>query len=87
MTSNLTCEQLVTYLSDYIDNNLDEVLTEAAQKHLETCENCRVVLDSTQQMIFLYRQQGQAQQIPAERQERLYNQLLQVFLQPTVEDE
>lgn len=86
MIKKLSCEDLVTYLSDYIDNNLDEALTEAAQGHLETCEDCRVVLDSTQQMILLYRQQGQAQQIPAKRQEHLYNQLLDAFLAPTTED-
>ena len=77
----LTCAQLVTYLSDYIDNRLDETLTAAARAHVATCENCRVVLDSTQQMILLYRECGQKQEISPQRQERLYNELLDVFLQ------
>lgn len=75
----MECKELVQYLSDYIDQNLDEDLTDAAQEHLSTCQNCRVVLDSTQKMIFLYREQGK-RVIPAERRQRLFNQLQENFL-------
>lgn len=76
----MECEELVTYLSDYIDKNLDEELTTEAQAHLATCQNCRVVLDTTQQTIFLYRQQGQ-RKIPAARRQRLFSQLQAAFLE------
>ena len=77
--TTITCEELVQYLSDYIDDNLDEDLTEAAREHLATCQNCRVVLDTTQQTILLYRRQGK-RVIPAERRGRLFNQLREAFL-------
>jgi len=75
----MECNELVQYLSDYIDQNLEEDLVEAAQEHLATCENCRVVLDTTQKTIFLYRDQGK-RTIPAERRQRLFDQLQQTFL-------
>lgn len=75
----MTCEELLTYLSDYIDHNLDETLTTAAQEHLRTCPNCRVVLDSTQQTILLYREQNQRQHIPADRSAALYDQIARAF--------
>ncbi len=75
----MTCEALLQYLSDYIDQNLDEELTAEAQAHLSTCQNCRVVLDSTQQTIFLFRQQGK-RTIPAHRRQRLFDQLQNAFL-------
>lgn len=81
MTQQLTCEQLLDYLSDYIDNQLDADLTQAAQEHLATCDNCRVVLTSTQQMILLYREQGKQRVIPADRQQSLYQQLKVAFEQ------
>jgi CRISPR/Cas system CSM-associated protein Csm2 small subunit len=74
----MKCEELVAYLSDYIDQNLDEDLREDAQEHLATCHNCRVALDTTQQMIFLYRQNGR-QGIPAKRRSELYSRLQDVF--------
>ncbi len=75
----MECNELVQYLSDYIDDNLEEDLVEEAQEHLATCENCRVVLDTTQQMIFLYREQGK-REIPATRRKRLFSQLQENFL-------
>ena len=75
----ITCEELLQYLSDYIDNDLDEGLTDVAQHHLASCHDCRVVLDSTQQTIFLFREQGK-RTIPAERRQRLFGQLQAAFL-------
>ncbi len=77
----MECAELVSYLSDYIDKNLDEDLTAEAQAHLATCHNCRVVLDTTQQTILLYRQHGQ-KAMPPVRRERLFNQLKEIFLNP-----
>lgn len=75
----MTCEELVSYLSAYLDQELDEDLTAAAQEHLATCTNCRVVVDTTRRVIQL----GQAQYqvvLPPSRRERLYTRLRQAFL-------
>lgn len=76
---NLTCEHLVQYLSDYIDGDLDEELREAAQRHLATCENCRVVLDTTQKTILFYREQGRQETIPMARREALFDRIAAAF--------
>lgn len=81
----ISCEQLLQYLSDYIDNNLDETLTAVAQHHLATCPNCRVVLDTTQQTITLFRQHGQ-RTIPAQRRQHLFDQLQEAFLARTAQE-
>lgn len=75
----MKCEELLKYLSDYIDQDLEEELTIGAQEHLATCQNCRVVLDTTKQTIFLFRQQGK-RAIPAARRQHLFNQLQDAFL-------
>jgi anti-sigma factor RsiW len=75
----MTCDELVSYLSAYLDQELDEDLTTAAKQHLATCQNCRVVLHTTQRVIQL----GQAQYhiaLPASRRARLYSRLRQAFL-------
>lgn len=74
----MDCETLLAYLSDYIDRQLDEELSEAAQEHLRTCSNCQVVLDSTEQMILLYRAQGK-ETIPAKRRQQLFSQIQTAF--------
>jgi len=75
----MTCDELVSYLSDYLDQELDEDLTAAAQHHLATCQSCRVVLHTTQRAIQLGQEQYQVT-IPASRRERLFTRLRMAFL-------
>lgn len=75
----MECQDLIRYLSDYIDRNLSDELMAEAREHLATCHNCHVVLDSTQQTILLYRQRGQKQGLPPRRHAALYAQLAQAF--------
>ncbi len=82
----MTCDELISYLSDYIDQNLDEELTAAAQEHLATCQNCRVVLDTTRQTITLFREQGQ-RTIPIQRRQRLFDSLQAAFLRGEATDD
>lgn len=62
----MTCAELVRYLSDYIDLDLDEALREDARQHLATCDRCHTVLRTTKRTIELLRQVGR-QPMPVER--------------------
>lgn len=74
----MTCEDLIHYLSAYIDHELDGELRHDAQEHLATCQRCHVVLNTTQRLIFLGR--GQQQRvISAIRREHLYARLQQAL--------
>ncbi len=70
----MNCEQVIQYLSDYIDRDLSEELTAEASEHLATCRNCHVVLDTTRQTILLYRENGR-RGIPVERRADLFARL------------
>lgn len=75
----MDCETLVKHLSAYIDGELDEQLSEEARQHLATCQNCRVVLDSTRRTILLYREQARVQTISADRSRTLFDQIAEAF--------
>jgi predicted anti-sigma-YlaC factor YlaD len=75
----MTCEDLIEYLSDYLDHELDTDLVRAAKDHLATCERCQIVLHTTEGVISL----GQRQQrwvLPPARRERLFARLQSAFL-------
>jgi predicted anti-sigma-YlaC factor YlaD len=76
----MTCEELMSYLSDYIDNHLDEELRSDAEEHLRTCHNCRVVLDSTRKTISLFKESGQLK-FPAVRRDALFARVQKAFLE------
>ena len=42
-----------TYISDYLDATLSEETRSIVQKHLEHCEICSAVLDSTRNILIL----------------------------------
>lgn len=70
----MNCEELIHYLSDYIDNGLTEKLRVEAEEHLATCRNCHVVLDTTRQTIVLFKE-TQREGIPVDRRSALFGQL------------
>jgi anti-sigma factor RsiW len=50
---NLECKHVWEHISGYLDNQLDPELLAAVEKHLETCEVCSAILDSTRNILVL----------------------------------
>ncbi|HUY77311.1 MAG TPA: zf-HC2 domain-containing protein [Ktedonobacterales bacterium] len=76
----MTCDDLLAYLSRYLDQELDAELATAARLHIQTCQNCQVILNTTQKVIVLGAEQRQ-RVIPQERREQLFGRLKDAFLQ------
>jgi predicted anti-sigma-YlaC factor YlaD len=49
----LNCEHVWSYISEYIDGTVDGALREEIEKHLEHCEICSAILDSTRNILYL----------------------------------
>ena len=49
----IDCKHVWEYISAYIDDEVDDVLRAEIDKHLETCEICSAVLDSTRNVVVL----------------------------------
>ncbi len=49
----IDCKHVWTYISDYLDATLSEETRSIVQKHLEHCEICSAVLDSTRNILIL----------------------------------
>ncbi len=64
------CRGLKDQLSAYLDGELESALCAEIERHLSGCENCRVVVDTLNKTITLYRTYGQ-EQVPPETHERL----------------
>ena len=84
MTDHLhkDCKSLLGTLSEYIDGDLPAELCKEIEKHLEGCENCRVVLNTTKRTIDLVHL-PEAEEVPADVRERLFKRLnLDEYLLP-----
>jgi anti-sigma factor RsiW len=49
----LECKHVWEHISGYLDKELDAELLAAVEKHLESCEVCSAVLDSTRNILVL----------------------------------
>jgi putative zinc finger protein len=49
----LECKNVWEHISGYLDKQLDAELLEAVEKHLESCEVCSAILDSTRNILVL----------------------------------
>jgi anti-sigma factor RsiW len=49
----IECRHVWDYISEYLDGSLPEETRELVQRHLEHCEICSAILDSTRNILVL----------------------------------
>ncbi len=49
----IECKHVWNYISEYLDGTLSSETREIVQKHLDHCEICSAILDSTRNIIIL----------------------------------
>ena len=66
----LSCQELVEIITDYLEGALSDLDRERFERHLESCEGCRTYLDQMRRTIALAGTLKQ-ESIPAPAMERL----------------
>lgn len=81
------CREIKDKLSAYLDGELESALCAEIEQHLSGCDNCRVVVDTLNKTILLYRNYGQVS-VPTETHERLTRVLrLETLKKPSANGE
>jgi len=75
---NLECKHVWEHISGYLDKQLDPELLAAVEKHLESCEVCSAVLDSTRNVLILTAD-DRTYELPVGYSERLHEKLAMVI--------
>ena len=76
----LDCKHVWEHISGYLDQQLDAALLNAVQRHLETCEVCSAILDSTRNILVLTAD-DRTYELPVGFSERLHAKLQAVIAQ------
>lgn len=76
----IDCKHVWDQISAYIDGDLDPALRAEIDKHLETCEICSAVLDSTRNVVVLMADQ-RVFELPSGFSQRLHARLEQEIKQ------
>jgi anti-sigma factor RsiW len=72
----IECKHVWNYLSDYLDDSLSPEIKELVQRHLEHCEICSAILDSTRNIVVLTAD-DRVFELPIGYSERLHARLAQ----------
>ncbi len=75
MMDHAQCRELLSSLSEYVDGALGDELCLEIERHLNDCDNCRVVVDSLRKTIYLYHASATPPFVPEDVRERLYRRL------------
>ena len=78
----IDCKHVWQYISAYIDDEVDAELRARIELHLETCEICSAVLDSTRNLVILVAD-DRVFELPAGFSQRLHARLDNEFLSET----
>jgi len=70
----IDCKHVWQHISAYIDGDVDAVLRAEIDRHLEHCEICSAVMDSTRNVVILLAD-DRVFEIPAGFSERLHSRL------------
>ena len=68
------CKSLLGSLSDYVDGTAHEEICRELERHLESCENCRIVVDTLKKTVYLYQEETDIS-LPADVRARLFKRL------------
>jgi predicted anti-sigma-YlaC factor YlaD len=75
---NLECKHVWEHISGYLDKELDAEMLAAVERHLETCEVCSAILDSTRNILVLTAD-DRTYELPVGYSERLRERLGEEF--------
>lgn len=74
----LECKHVWNYISDFLDGSLDAETREHVQRHLEHCEICSAILDSTRNILILTADE-RVFELPVGYSKRLHARLAEEF--------
>jgi len=74
----LDCKHVWEHISGYLDGQLDPEALAAVEKHLESCEVCSAVLDSTRNVLVLTAD-DRTYELPVGYSERLHEKLAAII--------
>ena len=75
MENHENCHHLLGSLSDYVDGELKDEICHEIERHVEDCEDCRIVIDTLGKTVSLYRNTADDPVVPSDVRERLYHRL------------
>jgi predicted anti-sigma-YlaC factor YlaD len=80
----VNCKSIVKELSNYLEEALEPSLKSSIERHLENCEDCRIVVDTTKKTVQIFCNSEPAP-LPEDTRQRLRDALFKNLGHPHTE--
>ncbi len=77
----MKCKNVIKELSAFLDGELDAATIASVQQHLEDCEDCRLLVDTTRKTIQIYCK-SELVPLPDDLRDRLHHALIERLRRP-----
>jgi predicted anti-sigma-YlaC factor YlaD len=68
----MDCREIIKYISDYIDREMEETLREVFEEHIRICRRCRMNLNSVKKTLLISKFIYKEEKIPKKVERVLY---------------
>ncbi|KUK45956.1 MAG: hypothetical protein XD73_1171 [Anaerolinea thermophila] len=72
---DITCQNIIENLNAYIDGELDKALYAEIEAHIQSCPDCRIVVNTLKKTIELCKNADSEASLPVETRHRLFAKL------------
>ena len=72
---NMNCHDILRNMSEYIDGELDGQLCAEIEAHMDSCPDCKIVVDTLKKTVQLVQNSGRETELPQDVRQRLFSRL------------
>ena len=72
---NMNCQEILHNMSEYIDGELDGQLCAEIEAHIDSCPDCKIVVDTLKKTVQLVQNSGRETELPQDVRQRLFTRL------------
>jgi len=75
----MKCREIIKYISDYIDRELEKTIKEVFENHIKICRKCRMNLNSIEKTLFILKSVYKEEKIPGKVKKTLYYRIRMMY--------
>ncbi len=72
---HMECEDLIRLISEYLDDEMEDLMRDEFREHIYRCERCTAILRTTKQTIVFVQEIHKEEKVPATLMRKVYYEI------------
>jgi len=71
----MDCEELISLISGYMDDEVDDLIRDMVEEHIRMCERCAALLHTMEKTVCFSRETNKRRKVPEKVIEKVYYEI------------